>query len=119
MSGHEALEEIKGDEVLRAIPVAILSSSDSDDNVAKSYWLGGNHFITKPSDPIELEVKLRGLLRNITELGSMRRGSSGASTTAVSAVHPRSMAAAITLRWVAVVGTLVALYFFGKFSGVF
>ena len=75
MAGHEALEEIKGDDALRSIPVAILSSSDRDDDVAKSYGLGGNHYITKPSNPIELEAKLRGLLRNLTELGAIRRGS--------------------------------------------
>ena len=42
MGGHEALEEMKGDDVLRSVPVAILSSSDRDDDVAESYRLGGN-----------------------------------------------------------------------------
>jgi DNA-binding response OmpR family regulator len=119
MAGHEALEEMKGDDELRSIPVAILTSSDRDDDVARSYGLGGNHFITKPSDPLELEVKLRALLRNVTELGAIRRGSTGASTTAVSAVDPHSMAAVNVLRWVAVVGVLIALYVFGKVSGAF
>ena len=119
MAGHEALEEIKGDDLLRSIPVAVLTSSDRDDDVAKSYGLGGNHFITKPSDPLELEAKLSGLLRNLTELGSIRRGSTGASTTAVSAVDPGSMATMKVLRWVAVVGVLIALYFFGRVSGAF
>ncbi len=119
MAGHEALEEIKGDDALRSIPVAVLTSSDRDDDVAKSYGLGGNHFITKPSNPLELEAKLGGLLRNLTELGAIRRGSTGASTTAVSAVDPQSMAAVKVLRWVAVVGVLIALYVFGKMSGAF
>ncbi len=117
MGGHEALEAMKGDDVLRSVPVAILSSSDRDDDVAKSYSLGGNHFITKPSSPLELEAKLASLLRNITELGQVRRGSTGASTTAVSAVNPRSMATLTVFRWVAVVGVLIALYVFGKVSG--
>ncbi len=119
MGGHEALEAIKGDEVLRSVPVAILSSSDRDDDVAKSYGLGGNHFITKPSTPVELEAKLGALLRNLTELGGIRRGSTGASTTAVSAVDPTSIATLKTLRWVVVVGVLIALYFFGRVSGAF
>jgi len=119
MAGHEALEEIKGDDALRSIPVAVLTSSDRDDDVAKSYGLGGNHFITKPSNPLELEAKLGGLLRNLTELGAIRRGSTGASTTAVSAVDPQSMAAVKVLRWVAVVGVLIALYVFGRMSGAF
>ena len=98
MAGHEALEEMKGDDELRSIPVAILTSSDRDDDVARSYGLGGNHFITKLSSPLELEAKLGGLLRNLTELKGIRRGSSGSSTTAVSAVNPHSMAALKGLR---------------------
>ena len=48
MTGHEALERIKGDSRLRSVPVAVLTVSDSDEDIAKSYGLGGNHFITKP-----------------------------------------------------------------------
>jgi CheY-like chemotaxis protein len=48
------LEQIKGDGRLRPIPVAVLSSSDRDEDVAKSYGLGGNHFITKPEDVRDL-----------------------------------------------------------------
>ena len=119
MGGHEALERIKGDDMLRSVPVAVLSSSDRDDDVAKSYGLGGNHFITKPSSPLELEAKLGALLRNLTELGGIRRGSAGASTTAVSAVDPQSIVAQKVFRWVVVVGALIALYVFGKISGAF
>lgn len=54
------------------VPLAILTSSDRDDDVAKSHRLGGNHFITKPSNPLELEAKLGALLRNVTELGAIR-----------------------------------------------
>ena len=119
MGGHEALDQIKRDDALRSVAVAVLSSSDRDDDVAKSYGLGGNHYITKPSSPIELEAKLEALLRNLTELDGIRRGSSGSSSSAVSAVDPHSMASLKLFRWVAVVGVLIALYAFGKISGVF
>ena len=118
-TGAEAFEEIKRDDRIRSIPVAILTSSDRDDDVAKSYRLGGNHFITKPSNPLELEAKLSALLRNVTELGAIRRGATGASSTAVSAVDRQSMAAVKVLRWVAVVGVLIALYFYGRVTGAF
>ena len=118
-TGSEAFEEIKRDDRIRSIPVAILTSSDRDDDVAKSYRLGGNHFITKPSNPLELEAKLSALLRNVTELGAIRRGATGASSTAVSAVDRQSMAAVKVLRWVAVVGVLIALYFYGRVTGAF
>ena len=119
MAGHDALEVIKADDVLRSVPVAVLSSSDGQDDVAKSYVLGGNHYITKPATPLELEVKLSALLRNLTELGGIRRGSAGGSATGVSIVHPRSMAALKRMRWVAVLGVLIALYLFGRISGAF
>jgi DNA-binding response OmpR family regulator len=119
MAGHEALAEIRGDETLRSVPVAVLSSSDRDDDVAKSYGLGGNHYITKPSDPVELEVKLGSLLRNLRELKGIRRGSEGATSTAESAVNPDSMLAVNLLRVGLVVGSLIALYIFGRVSGVF
>ena len=119
MGGHEVLERIKGDDKLRSVPVAVLSSSDRDEDVAKSYGFGGNHFITKPSNPLVLEAKLGALLRNLAELGGIRRGSTGASTTAVSAVDPRAMTTLKVLRWVVVVGALIALYTFGKVSGAF
>ncbi len=119
MAGHEVLEEIKGSDQLRSIPVAVLTSSDRDEDVAKSYGLGGNHFITKPESPAELEEKLRALLRNLTELSGIRRGSSGTSTTAVSAVNPQAILTSNVLRWVVVVAVFVGLYIFGKFAGAF
>ena len=61
-SGHEVLERIKGDDQLRKVPVP--TSSDRDEDVARSYGLGSNHFITKPENPVELEARLRSLLNN-------------------------------------------------------
>ena len=87
--------------------------------MARSYGLGGNHFITKPESPAELEKKLRALLRNLTELAGIRRGSSGTSTTAVSAVDQEAMIARSVARWAVVVAVLIALYIFGKFAGAF
>ncbi len=47
-SGHEVLQHLKGSHEHRRIPVAVLTSSDRDEDIAESYGLGGNHFITKP-----------------------------------------------------------------------
>ena len=55
-SGHEVLEEIKDDERLRQIPVVILSSSDAEKDINRSYDLHANCFITKP---VDLEEFLR------------------------------------------------------------
>ena len=47
--GREALQEIKTDHQLRHIPVIVLSTSDAQDDIEKSYFWGANSFITKPS----------------------------------------------------------------------
>jgi CheY-like chemotaxis protein len=48
LDGREALAEIKGDESLRRIPVVILTTSNDESDVVRSYNLGVNSFITKP-----------------------------------------------------------------------
>ncbi len=47
-SGFEVLEEIKANELLRSIPIVIMTTSDADKDVVRSYNLHANAFITKP-----------------------------------------------------------------------
>ncbi len=46
--GRQCLAEIKQDPGLRHIPVVVLTTSSSDEDVIKTYDLGVNSFITKP-----------------------------------------------------------------------
>lgn len=46
--GREALKEIKSDPELRRIPVVILTTSDTEEDIIRSYDLGVNSFIKKP-----------------------------------------------------------------------
>jgi len=48
LSGREALEEIKTKKALRTIPVIILTSSDAESDIIRSYDLGANCYVTKP-----------------------------------------------------------------------
>ena len=48
--GREVLEEIKDDELLRRIPVVVLTTSDADQDILRSYNLHANCYITKPVD---------------------------------------------------------------------
>lgn len=48
--GREVLAEIKADEGLRQIPVVILTTSEAETDVLKSYRLHANCYITKPVD---------------------------------------------------------------------
>ncbi|CAA9590140.1 Two-component transcriptional response regulator, LuxR family [uncultured Synechococcales cyanobacterium] len=46
--GREALKEIKADPALRQIPVVILTTSKTQEDIYRSYDLGVNSFVTKP-----------------------------------------------------------------------
>jgi CheY-like chemotaxis protein len=46
--GREALKEIKADPDLRQIPVIILTTSNAEEDICKTYDLGANSFIIKP-----------------------------------------------------------------------
>jgi two-component system response regulator len=51
VDGREILEEIKRDERLGRIPVVIVTSSQAEEDVARSYRLHANAYVTKPIDP--------------------------------------------------------------------
>ena len=46
--GREALREIKNDPKLRDIPIVVLTTSKTEEDVARTYNLGVNSYITKP-----------------------------------------------------------------------
>jgi len=48
MDGREVLAQMKKDEMLKTIPVAILTTSESERDIAKSYQLHANCYLCKP-----------------------------------------------------------------------
>jgi len=50
IDGFEVLENIKKDEVLKSVPVIVLTSSDRSKDVKDAYQLGCNSYIVKPID---------------------------------------------------------------------
>jgi CheY-like chemotaxis protein len=62
LDGREALKTIKEDPNLREIPIVVLSTSRLDEDIARSYQLGVNSFITKP-------VTFSGLVEAMNVLG--------------------------------------------------
>ncbi|GAA6618519.1 response regulator [Scytonema sp. NUACC26] len=48
--GREVLAEIKEDRILRRIPVVVLTTSGSEEDVLRAYNLCANCYITKPVD---------------------------------------------------------------------
>jgi CheY-like chemotaxis protein len=50
MAGHEVLAAIKSDVDLQRIPVVVLTTSDAEEDVLRSYDLHANAYVTKPVD---------------------------------------------------------------------
>jgi len=48
--GRDVLSEIKADDNLKTIPVVILTTSEAEQDIQKTYRLHANCFITKPVD---------------------------------------------------------------------
>jgi len=50
LDGREVLATVKSDPALRRIPLVILTTSNSDDDILHSYDLHANAYVTKPVD---------------------------------------------------------------------
>ncbi|WP_377153878.1 response regulator [Roseateles sp. UC29_93] len=48
VTGREVLARIKQEPGLREIPVVVLTSSDAEHDIVRSYQLGANCYVTKP-----------------------------------------------------------------------
>lgn len=46
--GREVLNELKADPALKTIPVVVLTTSSSEEDILRSYNLGANCYVTKP-----------------------------------------------------------------------
>jgi CheY-like chemotaxis protein len=48
--GREVLEEVKNDESLRSIPIVVLTTSQAEEDILRSYNLHANAYVAKPVD---------------------------------------------------------------------
>lgn len=71
--GREVLAEVKADPELRRIPVVILTTSKAAEDIAKTYDLHANCYITKPVDFdrfIEVVKTIEGFWLTVVKLPS-------------------------------------------------
>jgi CheY-like chemotaxis protein len=59
--GREALKEIKAQPELRTIPVVVLTTSQAEEDIYRTYDLGVNSFITKPVNFESLVAVMKAL----------------------------------------------------------
>jgi CheY-like chemotaxis protein len=61
VNGLEVLRQVKGDDKLRQIPIVMLTSSNEEIDVIKSYRLGVNAYVVKPVDFTQFVEAIRQL----------------------------------------------------------
>lgn len=61
VDGRQVLEFLKGNRELRTIPVVILTTSKSEEDVLRSYNLHANCYVTKPVDLDQFIQVVRGI----------------------------------------------------------
>lgn len=72
--GREALTEIRADTDLRQIPVVVLTTSQAEEDVFRSYDSGANSFITKPVTFEGLVVVMKSLTQYWFEIVELPDG---------------------------------------------
>jgi CheY-like chemotaxis protein len=61
LNGLQVLQRIKADERTRRIPVVMLTTTDSHQEITKCYDLGCNIYIVKPVDYVKFSETIRNL----------------------------------------------------------
>ncbi len=67
LNGFEVLQQIRGSESTRLLPVVILTTSDEPEDICRGYDLGTNSYLKKPND-------LRMLRTMVSEIGDYWMG---------------------------------------------
>ena len=61
LDGHDVLRELKGSDETRRIPIVVMTSSSQERDLAESYRLGVNGYVSKPiqfTDLVEAVAKI-------------------------------------------------------------
>jgi two-component system, chemotaxis family, response regulator Rcp1 len=61
MDGREVLAHIKEDDNLKAIPTVILTTSDAEADIVKSYQLRANCYLSKPVQLVDFETLVKSI----------------------------------------------------------
>ncbi len=61
ISGLEILEELKKNEIFKAIPIIMLTSSKEENDLIQAYKSGANAYVTKPIDYSEFIEKITSI----------------------------------------------------------
>lgn len=63
LDGRQVLEMLKGEKILRSIPVVVLTTSAAEADILRSYDLHANCYVTKPAD-LEQYMRVIGIMED-------------------------------------------------------
>lgn len=77
MGGFELTEQIRKKSY---VPLIILSAANDEQSIIKGLELGADDFVKKPFSPLELEIRIKGLLKRIGRVHSVEEQIQNQST---------------------------------------
>jgi phosphoserine phosphatase RsbU/P len=63
MNGYEVCRQLRANEPTREVPVMFLSALEDVANKAQGFEVGGNDYLTKPFEVLEVQARVRSLLK--------------------------------------------------------
>ena len=77
MGGFELTEQIRKKSY---VPLIILSAAHDEQSIVKGLELGADDFVKKPFSPMELEIRIKGLLKRIGRVHSVEEQTQNQNT---------------------------------------
>lgn len=62
MNGLETLKELKGDPILKSVPVIMMTAQSTEPEIVRGLELGADDYITKPFRPQEFVARVKAVL---------------------------------------------------------
>lgn len=81
MNGYEVLQAVKVDDVLKHIPIIMISAVDDLDSVVKCIEMGAEDYLFKPFNPVLLKARVGASLDKKRQMDSERSDSVGQPAT--------------------------------------
>lgn len=63
LSGYDVLKILKTDDIMKSIPVVLITGKDSEDDIAKGYELGAAGYIRKPFDNLLVKDMIDSIIK--------------------------------------------------------
>ena len=86
VGGYETCRRFKSMDETAGTPVIFLSGHDQIEDRLKGYEAGGDDYLTKPFDPLELKAKVLHLLARSAQRGELKSMADFATSTAMTAM---------------------------------